>query len=177
MNNILKDVEVKLSEEFDRNFQRKAFFDRPWPKTKLVNNKGSMLARTNSLRRSVNSKMGTDSITWSSSLPYASIHNDGGEIAVTAKMKKFFWYKYYEASGKMSTKKDGSLSNNKRNQRLNLEAEQWKALALMPVGKMMKIDQRQFIGDHPQVQEAVKTIIDRNMRIFSEELTKKFKSK
>ena len=28
---ILNDLRVELSDEFDRNFQRKAFFDRPWP--------------------------------------------------------------------------------------------------------------------------------------------------
>jgi len=30
VNNILKDIQVKLSSEFDMNFQRKAFFDEKW---------------------------------------------------------------------------------------------------------------------------------------------------
>ena len=29
MQNVLKDIKVELDEEFDRNFERKAFFDRP----------------------------------------------------------------------------------------------------------------------------------------------------
>jgi hypothetical protein len=28
---------------------------------------------------------------------YTQIHNEGGEIVVTEKMKAFFWAKYYEA--------------------------------------------------------------------------------
>ena len=28
---ILTDLKVELLDEFDRNFERRAFFDRPWP--------------------------------------------------------------------------------------------------------------------------------------------------
>ncbi|WP_273006296.1 hypothetical protein [Chryseobacterium sp.] len=49
--NILNDVRIELMDEFDRNFQRKAFFDKKWPSTKLINRKGSMMARSNNLRR------------------------------------------------------------------------------------------------------------------------------
>ena len=38
---ILTDVKVKLSEEFDKNFQRKAFFDKNWANTKHPNNRGA----------------------------------------------------------------------------------------------------------------------------------------
>ena len=48
---ILNDLRVELSDEFDRNFQRKAFFDRPWPPRKL-GKKGSLLMVTGKLRRS-----------------------------------------------------------------------------------------------------------------------------
>ena len=39
-----------------------------------------------------------NSITFFTSLPYAAIHNDGGEIVVTKRMKRFFWHKYYAVS-------------------------------------------------------------------------------
>ncbi|MTU75414.1 hypothetical protein GMD74_20635, partial [Parabacteroides merdae] len=45
---IMKDIRVELTEEFDLNFERKAFFDRKW--TPLSPNyqptTGSMLIRT-----------------------------------------------------------------------------------------------------------------------------------
>lgn len=53
-------------------------------------------------------------------MPYAELHNNGGSFKVTAKMKKFFWAKYYETSG-IKTKKTAKMS---------IEAQQWKALAL-----------------------------------------------
>lgn len=135
------------------------------------------MARTNKLRNSINADITSDGIKFSSSLPYASIHNEGGTITVTHRMKKFFWHKYYEAAGKMSKKKDGSLANNKRNQNLSIEAMQWKNLALMKVGQKMTIPKRQFIGDHPQVKQAVEMVIDKNMKEFNESIKNNLKKK
>ena len=143
-NNIIKDVQVNLSDEFDRNFERKAFFDRPWSPAKLTNNRGSLMMRSGNLRNSISSKIEGENIVWTSSQPYASIHNEGGEIIVTQKMKSFFWAMYYKAGGAVK-------GTSQRDQRLSQEAAQWKALALMKVGQKMKIEQRQFIGDHPEV--------------------------
>lgn len=172
---ILKDVEVELKDEFDRNFERKAFFDKPWPKNKLINRKGSMMARNNHLRRSISTRTDADSIIFTSSLPYALIHNEGGTITVTAKMKKFFWHKYYETSGKVKTLKNGQKSTSKQSQRYNIEAEQWKNLALMKVGDQLTIPQRQFIGEHPVVTKAVETIIKDNMKELQEYFKNNFK--
>ncbi|MFA7616763.1 MAG: hypothetical protein WCY16_09315 [Weeksellaceae bacterium] len=172
---ILKDVEVELKDEFDRNFERKAFFDRSWPKNKLINRRGSQMARTNNLRRSLRANISGDRIVFSSSLPYASIHNEGGTVVVTAKMKRFFWSKYYKAAGAISRSvllKDGSRhlfvstdskermakqlkSKSQRAIALNMEAKQWKNLALMKVGQTVKIPERRFIGEHPRIREVL----------------------
>lgn len=153
--NILKDVKTELADEFDRNFQRKAFFDRSWPKNKLINRRGSQMARTNNLRRSLRANISGDRIVFSSSLPYASVQNEGGTVVVTAKMKRFFWAMYYQTAGKISKRKDGSTSNSKRNQGLTIEAMQWKNLALMKVGQTVKIPERRFIGEHPRIREVL----------------------
>lgn len=53
----LDDIKVELDEEFDRNFQRKAFFDeQKWPERKFDDGKGSLLQRSGALRKSLNSK-------------------------------------------------------------------------------------------------------------------------
>lgn len=173
--NILNDVRIELADEFDRNFQRKAFFDRAWLKNKLVNNRGSMMARSNNLRRSIRSNISGDRIAFSSSLPYASIQNEGGTVVVTAKMKRFFWAMYYQSAGKMSKKKDGSMSNNKRNARLSVEAMQWKNLALMKIGQKIQIPERRFIGEHPRIREVIKDVVDDNMKLLNDEILKKLK--
>lgn len=142
-NRLLKDIKIELDDEFDRNFERKAFFDTQWNKA-IRNATGSLLNRTGALRKSIRSEIvGQNSVKWESSLPYADIQNNGGKITVTQKMRGFFWYKFKMATG----------GNNKN---LNAEALFWKAMALKKVGSVIIIEKRQFIGDHPMVQTAIK---------------------
>ena len=173
MQNTLNDLKTELTDEFDRNFQRKAFFDKAWPKNKLLNQKGSMMMRNGHLRNSIESRIQGDKIIFSSSLPYASIHNEGGSITVTAKMKRYFWAMYYQTAGGMTKKKDGTASKNQRNQRLSVEAMQWKNLALMKVGQKLTIPERKFIGHHPQVNKMVKDVVGENLKIMLDNLKQK----
>lgn len=148
----IQDVAVELNEEFDRNFERKAFFDEAWPAEKFKNSNGSQMARSGTLRNDLFQGMPTilnDMISWQSSLPYASIHNTGGEITVTANMKKFFWAMFYKNGGK-DLKED----------ELTTEAKQWRSLALKKVGSILKIPKRQFIGDHPQVHQSIQDVFN-----------------
>ena len=172
---ITRDLAVELHDEFDRNFERKAFFNQKWPSTKINNSRGSLLNRTGNLRRSIRYSVNDNQILFSSSLPYASIHNEGGEITVTAQMKKYFWAMFYKSSGAITTKKSGEKSNSKRNQKLTAESAKWKGLALMKVGTKIKVEKRQIIGNHPEVAKSVQSVIDDNMKIFNEELAKQFK--
>lgn len=88
-------------------------------------------------------------------MPYASIHNEGGELTITTKMKKYFWAKHIEA----------------KNTKNIIEAEQFKAMALKPIGSKIIIPKRQFIGNHPKVKEAVERAVNANL----EELNKAIK--
>lgn len=146
-NQLLKDIKIELDDEFDRNFERKAFFNIAW-KTAKHNTIGSLLVRTGALRKSMfPSQLNGNTITWISSLPYADMQNSGGKITVTQKMKNFFWYKFKVATGG-------------ENKNLNAEALFWKAMALKKVGSVIVIEKRQFIGDHPQVHTAIKNTAD-----------------
>ena len=152
MQNIVQDVKVDLTDEFDRNFERKGFFDEKWKQTKNHVRTGSLMMRSGNLRNSINSRTEDGRVVFSSSLPYASIHNNGGEITVTAKMKKFFWAKHIEA------KKNGDADG----------AAYYKAFALMKLGKKIKIEKRQFIGDHPRVADIIEEVIQDNLQELSE---------
>ena len=121
---------------------------------------GHILVASGDLRKSVQSRSDATSITFFSSSPYAAIHNEGGEIKVTEKMKRYFWHKYYEASGSLGRKKNGSLRNNKKNQQLSSNAEFWRAMALMKVGKTIRMPKRQFFGMAPEVEREVTKIIE-----------------
>lgn len=162
---ILKDIRVEMEDEFKTNFERQAFFSEAWARRKSpIRNEGrAILTDTGRLRRSISSRVAENSVIFYTDLPYAAIHNDGGEIKVTKRMKGYFWHKYYEATGSFGRKKDGTLRKNKKNARLTTEADFYKWMALKKEGSTIKIPRRQFIGTSPEVELAVRKIIEENI--------------
>jgi len=144
LNDILSDIRVELGDEFDSNFSRGGFFGSAWKKT--LDNRKSHLQQTGKLRRSIRGRVSGQSVVFSSSEPYAAIHNEGGEITVTRKMQRFFWAQYY---------KEG---------RKGARADMYKKLAIKRVGTKLQIPQRQFIGDHKKIRESIKEIVTENVR-------------
>jgi phage gpG-like protein len=155
---ILRDVKVDLSDEFDRNFERKAFFDVPWKPTRGVNARGSLMARSGNLRKSINSAIEGQTIKWRSTLPYADIHNNGGDITVTVQMKKFFWAMFYKTGGAAKG------ATGQRKALLSNESAMWRGMALQKVGAKMKIPKRQFIGNHPRIAVSIRRAMDHNLK-------------
>ncbi len=165
--NILRDIRVEMADEFDKNFERQAFFSQAWQRRKSPTRPGGhILVDTGGLRRSIISVETPNSIIFRSEHPAAAIHNQGGEIKVTAKMKRFFWYKYYSTTGSFGRRKDGSRRQDRRNIQLSTEAEFWMHMALMKVGSYIKIPRRQFLGNAPEVEQTVREIIEENITEF-----------
>lgn len=134
LNKILRDIRIELLDEFDKNFSRGGFFSKPWPKRR--DGSATHLNNTGKLRRSITARISRHCVIFTSSEPYAAIHNYGGTITVTEKMKKFFWAKYKQT-----------------------KQERYKHLALMKTGTKIKMPQRQFIGNSPEVKKAVEDIV------------------
>ena len=89
--NILRDIQVEMADEFDRNFERQAFFSEAWQRRKSPTRPGGhILVDSGGLRRSITSFQTENSIVFRTERPAAAIHNEGGDIEVTAKMKRFF---------------------------------------------------------------------------------------
>ena len=78
-NDILDDMKVELTDEFDQNFRRKAFFSKKWKKRKDPNALCSLLVVTGAMRRSIKSAVVGHGVRFTSSLPYTTIHNEGGK--------------------------------------------------------------------------------------------------
>lgn len=172
---ILKDVRVEVSSEFDRNFVTQSFFGEAWQRHKTPTRQGRhLLVRSGNLRRSISAKSDENSITFQSTEPYAAIHNEGGEIKVTARMRRFFWAMYYKANGGLGRRRDGTLRKDENNARLSTEAEFWKHMALMKVGSKVRIPRRRFLGVHPELKREVMSIVEsRLIEYYSN--NKKFK--
>lgn len=145
---ILRDMRVDLSEEFDRNFERKGFFADKWKSRAHDYPRGSLLMVSGAMRRSAQGVVSGNGVRFSSSLPYTTLHNEGGKITVTDKMKRFFWHKYKQTND-----------------------EAWKRMALMKTGKVMTVPQRQFIGDGPDTRRIIRDVIDDNLKKFNLSLT------
>lgn len=166
LENMLEDIRVELAEEFDRNFERGSFFgEKKWPKSTRPGAK-TPLIDSGALRRSIRGTVRRNSVSFSSSLPYASIHNEGGTLTVTTRMKKYFWAKHMQAVGGISTTKTGKPSRNKKNLRLSAMAQFYKAMALKKAGSKIHIPQRQFLGHHESLEAPTKAIIGKNLDEF-----------
>lgn len=145
---ILSDMRVELSDEFDANFERKGFFSDKWKPRAHDYPRGSLLLVSSAMRRSAQGQVSGDGVRFLSSLPYTSLHNEGGKITVTAKMKRYFWAQF------MKTKD-----------------EAWRRMALMKVGKVINMPERRFIGDGPDTQRIIRDVIADNLQHFNLELT------
>ena len=169
MRRVLRGVRVDLGDEFDRNFERQSYFGEAWARRKSpLRAGGAILVDTGALRKSIVSRADDDSITFYTDLPYAAIHNEGGEIVVTRRMKGYFWRKYYEARGGFGRKKDGSLRNDKRTRRLVGEAEFYKFMALKKEGSVIRIPRRRFLGGGAAVERIVRETVESELRDFFE---------
>lgn len=77
---ILSDIRVELGDEFDRNFERQAFFSDAWARRKIPTRPGgTILVDTGTLRRSIRSRTTDDSITFYTDLPYAPSTTTAGK--------------------------------------------------------------------------------------------------
>ena len=172
----ISDIRVEATEMFDKNFQREAFFNEKWARRKFNDDDSkNILTGTGALRKSIISKVEDNKIIFETTLPYANIHNEGGTITVTVGMKKHFWKMYLQIVGSSKTKdgkkpfneafqrtKKGTLRNNKKNRTLSAVAEFYRAMALKPVGSKIVIPKRQFIGNHPELEQAIEEIARKN---------------
>lgn len=178
---IIEDIRVELAEEFDRNFERQAFFTEAWQRRKSPGREGgAILIGTGRLRRSLRSEARHDSVVFSSDHPAAAIHNDGGEIVVTAKMKRYFRARFYEAQGLKRGSGSGTALHRRplsdggfyawtEKMKRSPEAEFWRLMAMKRVGSVIKMPRRRFIGESPEVEKMVEKIITDGLTEFFNE--------
>lgn len=87
--------------------------------------------------------------------PYAVLHNYGGSVAVTAKMKRYFWAQY----AKNTTRRvggDGRVRVRERG-----DAPFYKAMALKKVGSRINYPARTFIHDGADIERGIERELTR----------------
>lgn len=140
-------VSVEMEEFAKENFRQGGFIDNglePWKRTIRQSfgtgedaSRTPLLSRNRNLMNSVQHRYTPFKATVYNNLEYADIHNQGGRIQVTERMRKFFWAKYYET-----------------------KSEMYKWLALKPVGSIITIPKRQFIGSSATLNATIEGIIE-----------------
>lgn len=149
-------VGAKVRASIRENFRRGSFYGKPWekPLRSKIGFSGPdyspLTSGANNLMLSTDYIPLTGKVIIQNRLVYAPIHNYGGEIAVTKKMKGFFWSRYRNAGGYDKGK-------------MSKEAEFWRNMAIKKVGSTIRIPQRQFMGDHPEVSKIVNDVINQEL--------------
>lgn len=178
-NDIIKEVNDRLPRKvgtvavnhFKQNFRDGGWLDNglhPWQRTRRQDSKhpdskyGPLTSRRNHLMRSIQSKAGQGTVVIENPVPYAAIHNEGGEVTthptVTDRMRKYAWRMVYSLSG---VRKKGTLPKE-----LPEEAEKWKGLALTRKSRLTvhaRIPQRQFMGDSAELRVKINRIINESI--------------
>lgn len=137
---------------FKESFVKEGFTDnsfKAWPKTKNpMAGKRTMYGKGILMQSVRKVEQNKQRIVVESDTDYSEIQNNGGTITVTAQMKRFFWAKFYEFSGKVKLNKEGTAAAlNKSNKAISVKAMFFRRMALMKVGDKIKIPQRQFMGN------------------------------
>ena len=172
MRQTMKDIKIECDDEFQQNFRKEGFFSDKWKRRSHDDGSGRKVLQGPAKEGAHLADEMTDGrldgfkLIYSTTLPYATLHNEGGAIRVTAKMKRYFWAKYIEATGSVTYKKDGQKRQTKRNRRLDADAEFFKAMALKKEGSKIIIPKRQFVGMHPQLNTYIVEIIENNLTEF-----------
>ena len=155
LNNVMRDLKVELDDEFDRNFERKAFFDRPWaPLSPNYNpSEGSMLMRTGALRRSLHSRIDGTRLIYGGTVRQDFVPSD--------KMRRWAWAKARE----------------RREQGDKPGEEKFRRMALAKrIRRTISVPARPFIGEHPRIREIAAEVVRENAEKTLEEAKRAFKS-
>lgn len=185
---ILREVNDRLPREvgviavnhFRQNFRDGGWLDNglhPWKRTRRQDSGGPdakygpLTSHRNNLMLSIQAETAPGQVTISDPVPYAAVHNDGGDITthptVTAKMRKFAWHMVYSIAG---IRGKGKLPKE-----LPAEAGKWKGLALTKKSRITvhaRIPQRQFMGDSAELRIKVSDRIRKALGRIAERISR-----
>lgn len=131
---------------FKRNFKVGGFQDTPFKKWKEVKGNKSgrkPLVQSGNLRRGIKKIKVTQNkiiVGVAGNIPYAQIHNEGGKIPITPKMRRWAWYMFKKTNNEL-----------------------YKGIALTSK-KHIEIPERKFIGDSVALDKALERLIIKQMK-------------
>lgn len=130
---------------FKRNFQAGGFVDEPFQKWKQSSYPGARrtMVKSGNTRRQIKKLQVSETrvvVGIANHNHYAKIHNEGGKILITPKMRRFFWAKFKE-TGK----------------------DYWKFLAITKKTHL-EIDKREFIGPSKALEKTIERMYIKELK-------------
>ena len=155
-------IAVLAKNHFRNTFREGGFDGKPWKTTwrqqlGVGAEKGykPLTSKTLTLMNSIDAEVQDKAVRVHSDLDYSLIHNEGGDINITAKMRGYFWAMFLSEGGKSKGKK----------RELPPRARKWLALALAAKKKKkFKIPKRQFIGESKPLNDKINKKIESIIR-------------
>ncbi len=160
----MKAIAYIAEQFFKASFRKQEGGGKKWAarKFEMPGKQRAILLNRGKLRDSIKGTSSSNKAIISSPLPYAEIHNEGGTITITAKMRRFFWAMYYKEMGGALNKK-GNASSLSKGSKLMEKALPWKLLALHK-GDKLHIPQRQFIYHSTELNSKIDRYFDKFLK-------------
>ncbi len=127
-----------MSRETQDAFKNKAWDGKAWKASRTSDN---LLIHSSALLNGTIHTTKGNSIEVYCGLAYANIHNEGGRIPITAKMRRYFWARFIESKA---------------------SEEHWRAMALTKK-KQISIPRRTFVGVSRTTDKNFQRISDKVM--------------
>lgn len=169
---------VLAVQHFKQNFRDSGFRNgglQPWKRSlrevsgdkRASSRYKTLTSARNHLMNSTESVVGKGYVTIVNSVPYASIHNEGGtihqNIPISPDMRKFAWAMFFKSAGIRKGKKSKGTTSPEN---LSSEALKWRGLALTKkstLSRSIQIPKRQFIGESQELTELVTNEIEQTI--------------
>lgn len=151
-------VAESATEFFKLRFTTKEWEGVAWKPTRFPAVSGTLMLRSGALLNSIRpSIVGPGRVVISAGdykVPYARIHNEGGQIIATPKMKKWAWAMHYQAGG------------SPKDQDPTPQAKFYKAMALKKTGSPINMPRRRFMGHSPHLNKEILHSLKEDYRHF-----------
>ena len=169
---------VLAVQHFKQNFRDSGFRNgglQPWKRSlrevsgdkRASSRYKTLTSARNHLMNSTESVVGKGYVSIVNSVPYASIHNEGGtihqNIPISQDMRKFAWAMFFKSAGIRKGKKSKGATSPEN---LSPEALKWRGLALTKkstLSRSIQIPKRQFIGESQELTELVTNEIEQTI--------------
>lgn len=154
-------VGVAVRDSIRQNFRQGSFYgSEKWQQPMRVTlgfrgapgQRGPLLSGSNHLMMNTDYEALPGRVIIRNNEVYAATHNDGDEIGVTERMKRFFWAKHMEHKERMGPE--------------DPETEFWKRMALKKTGSRIKIPRRHYLGPGPEVDAIVQQVIEKEIQEY-----------